>query len=130
MQPGPLRAFTINTKSTLSSCRPSSLSEFTWNRLNDQDKIQRRKKALLGLGMVKDVSELPAFMKSLYEFPCLRREISHLIQVVLICRQDYTEEQQAYIIGRLDEYRGDSDDDSEDDGIEIEPEPEDIDMDD
>ncbi|KAJ7353609.1 RAD26-like SNF2 family DNA-dependent ATPase [Mycena albidolilacea] len=87
---------------------PSRVHE-KYKKLNDQDKIQRRKKALLGLGMVKDVSELPAFMKSL---------------------QDYTEEQQAYIIGRLDEYRGDSDDDSEDDGVEIEPEPEDIDMDD
>ncbi|KAF8183787.1 P-loop containing nucleoside triphosphate hydrolase protein [Mycena galopus ATCC 62051] len=72
---------------------------------------EKRAKALIGTGMIKNAAELGDFAR--------RFAI------------DYTEEERAWLISRLDAYQGDSDDSQDDGGsMEIEPEPEDIDMDD
>ncbi|KAJ7260962.1 P-loop containing nucleoside triphosphate hydrolase protein [Mycena haematopus] len=71
--------------------------------------IEDRAKALTQLGIIKDASELATFASQF---------------------RSYTEEERDYILARLEEYRGASDDDdSQDEGVQIEPEPEDIDDD-
>ncbi|KAF7373355.1 DNA excision repair protein ERCC-6-like 2 [Mycena sanguinolenta] len=72
-------------------------------------KIEHKVKALLGTRMITSASELPTFAQQF---------------------RTWSEEEQAYVLARLDEYRdSDSDSDgSQNDAREIVPEPEDIDM--
>ncbi|KAF7345108.1 DNA excision repair protein ERCC-6-like 2 [Mycena venus] len=76
-------------------------------------KLEDRLKALLGLGMISNPSELPEFARDF--------------------TRNYTPQQRAELLNIIDDYKGDSDDDSQDgadQSMEIVQEPEDIEMDD